>query len=136
MSGLERSQEPAIEIAGLDCPGLRRAPFCNEVETLQASGVMPNVYLFAGPDCWARADDRRIRFGSGTALVLPDALPPSVLKWPAVDAVVVCWPPRVVNEYRRKVELGRALLRDGTRFVAIQHEPAWLSFWHEVGAGA
>lgn len=135
MSGLKQHLKPTIEIEGLESPGLRRAPFCGEVEALQASGVAPNVYLFAGHCCWERADDRRIRLGRGSALVLPDDVRPSALRWPAVDAVVVCWPQREVAEYRRKVELGQALVRDGVRYVAIEHEPEWLNIWRKGGAG-
>lgn len=129
-----RILKPTIEIEGLKCAGLRRAPFCGEVESLQASGGNPNVYLFAGASCWERADQRRIQCGGGSALVLPDDVRPSALKWPAVCEMVVCWPPSGANEYRRKIELGQALIRDGVRYAAVQHEPEWLNFWRKGGA--
>ena len=136
MGASERNLTPTIEINALDRPGLRRAPYCGEVELLQASGITPNVYLFAGPECWERADDRRIKHGAGSALVLPDDVRPSALRWPSVDALVVCWPPADASVYRRKIELAQALIRDGVRYAAIEHEPEWLNVWRKGEAAA
>ena len=121
MSTREHSPRPFIEIESIHSPGLRRAPFCSEVESLLKAGRSPNVYLYAGPGCWERADDRRISFGPGTALVLPDFVEPASLCWPRVDAMVVFWPVGPTSSYRRKIELGQALIRDGVRFVTIEH---------------
>ena len=136
MGASERNLTPAVEIEALDRPGLRRAPYCSEVEMLQASGVNPNVYLFAGPGCWERADDRRIKHGTGSAMVLPDDIRPSALRWPKLEALVVCWPPAGASAYRRKIELAQALIRDGVRYAAIEHEPEWLNVWRKGEAAA
>ena len=68
MSTPKRTLKATVEIDGLDRPGLKRAPFCREVESLQALGTNPNVYIFAGAECWERADERRVKHGAGSAL--------------------------------------------------------------------
>ncbi|GAA3913887.1 hypothetical protein GCM10022229_03500 [Luteimonas lutimaris] len=91
------------------------------------AGVAPNVYIYAGHDCWARAKNRREIHGAGSALVLPADTDPCDLRWPAVDAVLVCWPTTLSSDYRSKLLLAQALMRDGVRYAAIEHEPEWLN---------
>lgn len=97
------------------------------------AGVHLNVYLYAGSKCWDRAKLRREAHGAGSALVLPDGVDPVSLRWPAVDSMVVCWPPSAEMEYRRKLDLARALMRDGVRFAAIEHRPKCLHVWRHDG---
>lgn len=109
----------------------RQAPYSAEVKLAMRDGRVPNVYVFAGPGCWGRAVARRILFGAGTALVLPDEVAPEQLKWPALDAVVVAWPAHNEVEHRRKLRLAQALIRDGVRYAVIEHSPSWINAWRE-----
>lgn len=120
-----------IELDGLTSRGARRAPFSREVELLLAKGVVPNLYVFAGTNCWERADGRRVKHGLGTALVLPNDTDPTILRWPPVDSMVVCWPNSQRDEYSRKILLIQALIRDGVLFVAVEHAPRWISAWRK-----
>lgn len=129
MSASDRIKPPTIEIDAVTRPALRRAPFCSEVELLLLVGIQPNVYAFAGMDCWARAKHRRAAHGAGSALVLPADVEPCDLRWPAVDAVVVCWPTTNHVDYRTKLLLAQALIRDGVRYATIEHKPEWLNVW-------
>jgi len=74
---------------------------------------------------------RRVELGEGTALVLPDDIPPEALIWPPLDFVVVAWPRCDERALHRKLCLARALVGDGVRFAAIQHEPDWFQVWRE-----
>lgn len=129
MSAKEHGPRPLVEIESIQSVGTRKAPFYSEVDFLLKGGGNPNVYLYAGPGCWERANDRRVCFGRGSALVLPDRVEPSSLQWPRVDALVVFWPVGPSSYYRRKIELGQSLIRDGVRFVTIENWPDWLNIW-------
>lgn len=111
--------------------GVRLAPYATEVKLAMRDGRVPNVYVFAGPGCWDRAITRRIQFGTGTALVLPDDVHPELLTWPALDAVVVAWPAHDERARARKFGLAQALIRDGVRYAAIEHSPLWIQAWRE-----
>lgn len=119
-----------IELDGLTGLGVRGAPFIREVELLLANGVSPNLYVFAGTQCWERADGRRVKHGLGTALVLPDNIDPTSLRWPAVDSLVVCWPSSQRNDYARKILLDPSIDRDGVLFVAVEHTQR-ISAWRK-----
>ena len=129
----ETALNPRDAIGGqrTDAPPLRLAPYGREVNDALRQGRQPSVYLFSGARSWDRAERRRLQFGPGTALVLPCAIPPSDLCWPRLDAVLVAWPDSSSHAYRRKVELARALIRDGVRFAVIEHEPQWISAWRK-----
>lgn len=126
---------PVIEVEALQVDGVKRAPYALEVEQLLAAGKIPNVYVFAGASAWQRANARRDQHGLGSAMVLPDDEEPAHLKWPAVDAVVVCWPRSTQPDYRRRIELARALIRDNVRFATIENHPDWLNVWRKRRIG-
>ena len=109
----------------------RQAPYSAEVRAATSDGRVPNVYVFAGPLCWDRAIRRRLQFGPGTALVLPEDVNPEELKWPSLDSVVVAWPCHDESARARKLRLAQALIRDGLRYVAIEHAPLWIQAWRE-----
>ena len=67
----------------------RLAPYARAVIDLQRAGRHPNVYLFAGRDCWNMAEHRRRTHGDGTALVLPPGERPDSFRWPRLDALVL-----------------------------------------------
>jgi len=135
MSGPDVAIHPVIEVEALQVNGVKRAPYAIEVEQLLAAGKVPNVYLFAGASAWQRANARRDQHGPGSALVLPDDEDPANLKWPAVDAVVVCWPRSALKDYGRRIQLAQALIRDRVRFAAIENHPDWLSVWRKGQVG-
>ncbi|WP_162454883.1 hypothetical protein [Pseudoxanthomonas kalamensis] len=128
MSASDRTTT-AIEIDAVTRQGLHRAPFCSEIELLLLAGIQPNVYLYAGTDCWEKAKHRRAVHGAGSALVLPAETDPCDLRWPAVEALVVCWPTTNHSDYRNKILLAQALVRDGVRYAAIEHKPEWLNVY-------
>ena len=133
MSAIHRAASPAIKIEAASHRATKRAPYCAEIELMLLGGLTPNVYLFAGPGCWARAKSRRVVHGAGSAMVLPPDTDPRDLRWPAVDALLVCWPTTQSTEYRAKLLLAQALIRDGVRYAAIEHEPEWLNVWRQGG---
>ncbi len=135
MSRQDLAINPVIELEALQFAGTKRAPYALEVEQLLAVGKVPNVYVFAGANGWQRANARRDQHGPGSALVLPDEESPASLKWPAVDAVVVCWPRSALKDYGRRIELAQALIRDRVRFAAIENHPEWLSVWRKGQVG-
>jgi len=74
--------------SGINSTTARRlAPYARHVIQRQRAGVEPNVYLFAGSDCWNQAEHRRRTHGDGTALVLPPGEPPESYRWPSLDAL-------------------------------------------------
>ena len=127
MPGRSAAIEPVIEVVALQVGGIKRAPYSLEVEQVLAAGKVPNVYVFAGANAWRRANIRREQRGPGSALVLPDDEEPSSLRWPPVEAVVVCWPTSEVPDYPRRLELAQALIRDNVKFASIENHPDWMS---------
>jgi hypothetical protein len=121
-----------LDVVPLDAPqlaGNRKPPYAKEVLERVARGETPNVYVFTGDAAWDRAEARRHRFGSGTALVLPKESDPAWFCWPALDAEVV--DARTLTR-QKAIELGTVLIACGTRFVAMSaagDEP--LSFWRK-----
>jgi len=65
----------------------RLAPYARHVTERQRAGIEPNVYIFAGSDCWNLAEHRRRTHGDGSTLVLPPGEPPESFRWPALDAL-------------------------------------------------
>jgi len=124
-------EQPVLHLPPPAESGKRRAPYSSEVFAVMLEGRVPNVYVFAGPECWDRANQRRIHRGLGTALVLPDDCSPEQLIWPAVEAVIVAWPIHGDCDRTRKLRLAQALIRDGVRFAAIEHAPQWIRAWRE-----
>lgn len=133
MNASNRAASPVIEIEAASGRATKRAPYSSEIELMLLGGITPNVYVFAGRDCWARAKSRRVVHGAGSAMVLPPDTDPRDLRWPAVDALLVCWPTTQSTEYRAKLLLAQALIRDGVRYAAIEHEPEWLNVWRQGG---
>lgn len=123
-----------IRLDAINTKPQKLAPYGTHVLNFLRTGKQPNLCLFAGFNCWNRAEGWQRSHGSGTTLVLPDGVCPASLKWPPVDSLVVAWPPdNKPNTYRRKLELAQALIRDGVRFIAIQHEPEFLYVYAEGG---
>jgi len=89
-------------------------------------GVEPNTYIFAGENCWDRAMRRRIQFGPGCALVLPQDCLPEDLIWPPLRAVIVAWPRYTDSARLLKLRLAQALIRDGVGYAAVEHAPEWI----------
>lgn len=125
--------EQVIHLPASVQQGVRLAPYAAEVKVAMRDGRVSNVYVFAGPGCWDRAITRRIQFGAGTALVLPDDVLPEQLTWPGLDAVAVAWPAHDERARARKLGLAQALIRDGVRYAAIEHSPLWIQAW-QAGA--
>lgn len=125
-----------IRLDALTVKPQKLAPYAKGVFEFLRRGKQANCYLFTGRDAWERCKARLQQRGLGTAMVLPDNEYPASLKWPPTDTLVVAWPSDnkpFEATYRRKLELAQALVRDGVRFVAIQHEPEFLMFWAEGG---
>jgi hypothetical protein len=74
------------------------------------------VYVFAGPDAWAKASRRREVHGPGSALVLPPDAEPADILWPALDGVFV--DARAVKR-QKAVSLGACIIACGTRYAAV-----------------
>ena len=71
----------------------RPAPYRHEVDAALADGRYPDVIVFTGPRAHAAAERRRIEYGPGTALVLPEGHYPADFDWPPVTPLaVVCDP--------------------------------------------
>jgi hypothetical protein len=115
-----------VHLPGLGLVGRRQAPYAGEVLEAMRGGVQPNTYIFAGGNCWDRAIKRRIQFGLGCALVLPDGCAPEDLIWPPLDAVIVAWPNHSFSARELKLRLTQALIRDGVRYAAMEHAPEWI----------
>lgn len=120
--------EQVIHLPASGQKGARLAPYASEVKLAMRQGH-PNVFIFAGPRCWERAAKRRIQFGLGTSLVLPNEVSPEHLTWPGLDAIVVAWPEHDELARARKLILAQALIRDGVRYAAIEHAPSWIGAW-------
>lgn len=131
MKANENLLDTPIELNGIGGRGYRRVPFYMEVEQQLKLGIQPNVFLYAGLNCWGRALARRDVLGPGTALVLPDGEKPSALRWPPIDSLVVVWPNYGTQDHKMKIELAQALIRDGVRFIVIDHYPECLSVWRK-----
>ena len=91
---------------------MRPAPYSQEVRSALEAGRTPAVHVFAGPDAWHRAEDRRRKYGPGTALVLPSSELPETFVWPPVvpEAVVISAMPtrhRVSLEMRLRAVCAR-----------------------------
>ncbi len=112
---------PCLEVAGR-----RHAPYSGEVRAAMRNGVEPNTYIFAGDNCWDRAMRRRIQFGPGCALVLPEDCLPEDLIWPPLRAVIVAWPRYTDSARLLKLRLAQALIRDGVGYAAVEHAPDWI----------
>ena len=113
-----------IRLHAAEQDGETHAPYAREVIDALASGRQPNVYLFSGAHAWEQAKKRRAQHGDGSALVLPPRVDPLTLKWPPVAAVVVVWPGS--KEFERKLDLAKALIRDGVQSAQISHTPEWI----------
>lgn len=85
-------QECVVHLPALGVVGRRHAPYSDEVRAALRDGYEPTTYLFAGDQCWDRANKRRTQFGLGCALVLTEACDPEDLIWPPLRAVIVPWP--------------------------------------------
>jgi len=117
-----------VELPAYEVSGVRYAPYAREVLRAIRGNYEPNTFVFAGSDCWARAERRRIQLGLGTAMVLPAGWDPAELRWPALTGVVVAWPEHS-GQYRLKLRLAQALVRDGVQFATIEHVPEWIRAW-------
>ena len=82
-------------------------------KTVSASS---NLHIFAGPDAWDRAQQRK----KGNALVLPDGDDPASYKWPihGLEAMLI-WP----GASRESViDFGEILIRSGASLVVSPFE--------------
>lgn len=114
---------------------LRMPPYGREVAAALDTGRNVNCYLFAGNDCWKRAQRRREQHGQGSTLLLPFGDDPRDYRWPSVDALVCA----VGDMERALVErLARALIRDGVRYACLIGDTdtvnAWASWNQQVAA--
>lgn len=119
-------EEGVVHLPALGSVGRRQAPYSSEVRAAMGDGAEPNTYIFAGEDCWERANKCRVQFGLGCALVLPDDCAPEDLIWPPLQAVVVAWPDYSCSARVLKLRLVQALVRDGIRYAAVEHAPEWI----------
>lgn len=119
-------QEGVVHLPALGVVGRRHAPYSSEVRAALREGREPNTYLFAGDQCWDRAIRRRIQFGLGCALVLPNDCEPEDLIWPPLRALIVAWPDYSRSSRVLKLRLVQSLVRDGVRYAAVEHAPEWI----------
>lgn len=70
-----------------DYTARRAAPYSRAILNAQRLGKHPNVYCYAGSDCWNQAEHRRRTHGEGSTLVLPPDDDPHSYRWPRLDAV-------------------------------------------------
>lgn len=118
--------DSAIELPAEIRMGLRLPPYGQEVAKALSAGGGRNVFAFGGEFCWARAQRRRASHGVGSALVIPDRAEPWQYRWPAVRELLVAWPDSGHHVYRAKLDLARALIRDGVQLVVIENIPDWI----------
>jgi hypothetical protein len=118
-------QAHRITLPPADQSGEKFAPYARDVADSLARGTNPIVYIFAGLNAWERAAARRKARGADSAIVLPAKENPLALKWPAIESVIVAWPGR--TDLERKLDLARALIRDGCKHAEIEHDPEWIS---------
>ncbi len=90
---------------------MRAAPFFREIEAKAASGIVPDVRLYAGDPArrWSRALARRALVGPASATLLPPGADPRELRWPAVP--IVCDVTSLAGDQVHA--LATALVRDG-----------------------
>lgn len=117
---------PVLQLPALEVTGRRQAPYSSEVRAAMRDGAEPNTYIYAGENCWDRAIRRRLRFGLGCALVLPDDCAPEDLIWPPLRALIVAWPDYSPSARKLKLRLVQALVRDGVQYAAVEHAPEWI----------
>ena len=73
---------------------MRPAPYSDEVLAQIAPDRQPAVVVYAGAGGFDQAEQRRIRYGPGTALVVPEGEPPEAFDWPPVNPAVIVNDPR------------------------------------------
>lgn len=70
-----------------------------------------NVFIFAGPDAWNRAKQRK----AGNAMVLPEGDEPASYKWPVYGLeVMLIWPGALRESV---IDFGELLIRTGAELV-------------------
>ena len=75
-----------------------------------------NLHIFAGPDAWDRAKQRK----SGNAMVLPEGDEPASYRWPVNGLeIMLIWPdaPR-----ESVIDFGEILIRSGASLVVAPFE--------------
>ena len=90
---------------------MRAAPFFREIEAKAASGIVPDVRLYAADPAhrWTRALARRALVGPASATLLPPGIDPLALRWPAGTCIA-----DVSGQSAEIVRaLAQALVRDG-----------------------
>lgn len=88
---------------------MKASPFYHEITAKLASGVMPDIRLYAGADRWTSALARRALVGPASATLLPPGADPLALRWPACS--VVADVTGLAGDVVRA--LAEALVRDG-----------------------
>ncbi len=97
---------------------IKLPPYAREVIAVLAAGKVPNVYVFAGPDAWERAQRHRAARGAGSAIVVPDE--PELFDWSFLHGHAVILNPTSITPANRApyVALAAEMIRAGIRFVA------------------
>ena len=112
----------------------RREPtYGAEVEARRKSAAQPFVYIiFIGDRAQQEADERRRDRGLGSAIAFSGTEDPAGFRWPAADMVAVRWADTDPNAFEAKLDLARALHRDGILNAQFTHAMAWPNIWHKV----
>ncbi len=111
LTRLYGSKEAPIPVEAVAL-GRKLPPFGREVAEVIAAGRIPNCFVYAGPNAWARAKRRREQLGAGSAMVLPPGADPAEFRWPRLSGGVVVDARDL--EYAAAVALARALASAGT----------------------
>ena len=110
----------------------RLAPFGRQVIAHQRAGIEPNVFIYAGSNCWNLGKQRCRSHGEGTALVLPPDDDPETYRWPALDALCAIPGDCDGDRFRRLVLV---LLATGCRCV-VEVRPFRAPACHYASSGA
>jgi hypothetical protein len=110
MVPLEAGATAALLVPALQVTASRLPPFGREVVRALAAARYVNVYIYAGPDAWARVRARRASHGAGSAMLLPMNAAPAMFKWPIVSNGVLI----VATDRRGAFDLARAVVSCGT----------------------
>ena len=95
---------------GLSQRSARLAPYGKAVTATS------NLFIFAGPDAWGRAKQRK----SGNAMVLPEGDDPTSYQWPVHGLeVMLIWKDAARDSV---LEFGEHLIRSGASLVVAPFE--------------
>ncbi len=99
---------------------IKSPPYAREVIAVLAAGGVPNVYIFAGPDAWERAQRRRAVRGPGAPLSL--RMLPGLIDWSFLRGHAVILHATTITPANRAkyVALTAEMVGAGIRFVAVK----------------